>query len=251
MMTACGKTFRARSLAFSIWRRITPQPQLPTCPPQAPSLSLSAQICSTMFGCVVAGRIVQTNLQQVDETHAYFELPNASTINHLCVFLLGTIPFPDGYGATVHFFWPGKGFQLLGMLSNEKPSVIFRLRGTFSVSAPTTSTANHFSSISPQATPSQDVTAILGLAIEPLVQIQQALPNTVIKAATPYDPSRDPVILAERIIKNLFNYINSFIGCSPTAGTDIAVPMSVLAKWYENFLTKLKATGTAFLERDQ
>ena len=25
------------------------------------------------------------------------------------------MPFPDGYGATVHFFWPGKGFQLLGM----------------------------------------------------------------------------------------------------------------------------------------
>jgi hypothetical protein len=26
------------------------------------------------------------------------------------------VPFPEGYGATVHFFWPGKGFQLLGML---------------------------------------------------------------------------------------------------------------------------------------
>ena len=25
------------------------------------------------------------------------------------------VPFPDGYGATVHFHWPGKGFQLLGM----------------------------------------------------------------------------------------------------------------------------------------
>ena len=43
-----------------------------------------------MFGCVVAGRLLQTNLQQVDETHALFELPNASTINHISVFLLGT-----------------------------------------------------------------------------------------------------------------------------------------------------------------
>lgn len=68
-----------------------------------------------MFGCCVAGRLLQTNLQQVDETHALFELPAASTINHVCVFLLGTIPFPDGYGAAVHFHWPGKGFQLLGM----------------------------------------------------------------------------------------------------------------------------------------
>jgi hypothetical protein len=42
-----------------------------------------------MFGCCVAGRPLQTNMTQVDETHAYFELPNASTINHICVFLLG------------------------------------------------------------------------------------------------------------------------------------------------------------------
>lgn len=25
------------------------------------------------------------------------------------------VPFPDGFGATVHFFWPGKGSQVLGM----------------------------------------------------------------------------------------------------------------------------------------
>jgi Protein of unknown function (DUF775) len=86
-----------------------------------------------MFGCCVAGRLLQTNLQQIDETKAAFELPAAETINHVCVFLLGTgeqpsflcvvhqyqpevqVPFPNGYGATVHFFWPGKGFQLLGM----------------------------------------------------------------------------------------------------------------------------------------
>jgi protein Hikeshi len=43
-----------------------------------------------MFGCLVAGRLLQTNLQQIDETHALFELANASTINHICVFLLGT-----------------------------------------------------------------------------------------------------------------------------------------------------------------
>jgi len=43
-----------------------------------------------MFGCCVAGRLLQTNLQQIDETKAAFELPAAETINHICVFLLGT-----------------------------------------------------------------------------------------------------------------------------------------------------------------
>lgn len=86
-----------------------------------------------MFGCCVAGRLLQTNLQQVDQTHALFEIPAAEKVNHVCVFLLGTgehlhlfvtlalslipdpVPFPEGYGATVHFFWPGKGTQVLGM----------------------------------------------------------------------------------------------------------------------------------------
>jgi len=48
-----------------------------------------------MFGCCVAGRLLQTNLVQVDETHAYFELINASSINHVCVFLLGTGTFSE------------------------------------------------------------------------------------------------------------------------------------------------------------
>lgn len=43
-----------------------------------------------MFGCCVAGRLLQTNLQQVDETHALFEIPAAEKVNHVCVFLLGT-----------------------------------------------------------------------------------------------------------------------------------------------------------------
>ncbi|TEB30602.1 DUF775-domain-containing protein, partial [Coprinellus micaceus] len=62
-----------------------------------------------MFGCVVAGRPVLTNLNQIDDTHAYFSLEHASTINHITIFLTGAVPFPPGYGATVHFFWPGKG----------------------------------------------------------------------------------------------------------------------------------------------
>ena len=55
-----------------------------------------------MFGCCVAGRLLQTNLQQIDETKAAFELPAAESINHICVFLLGT-------GLYTHFvffsFW--------------------------------------------------------------------------------------------------------------------------------------------------
>ncbi|KAJ6562483.1 hypothetical protein B0H19DRAFT_98434 [Mycena capillaripes] len=201
-----------------------------------------------MFGCCVAGRLLQTNLQQVDETHALFELPAASSINHVCVFLLGTVPFPDGYGCTVHFHWPGKGFQLLGMLSNEKPSAIFRLRGTFTPQQAASATHSAFSaSAMQQDTPqAADVTAILGLAIEPLEDIARQLSNVVAKPE-PTTGLRDPTVLAERVVKNLFNYVSGFMGGSVTQ--DVAVPMTLIVKWYESFIGKVRNGGVGFLDR--
>ncbi|KAJ7173057.1 hypothetical protein C8R43DRAFT_679815 [Mycena crocata] len=200
-----------------------------------------------MFGCCVAGRLLQTNLQQVDETHALFELPAASTINHVCVFLLGTVPFPDGYGCTVHFYWPGKGFQLLGMLSNEKPSAIFRLRGTFTPQT-TASMATHsaFSASGAQDPQTSQVTAILGLSIEPLTDIATQLSNVVSKPE-PASGLRDPTVLAERTVKHLFNYVSGFTGGSVTP--DVAVPMTLIVKWYESFIGKIRNGGVGFLDR--
>ncbi|KAJ3761733.1 DUF775-domain-containing protein [Lentinula raphanica] len=208
-----------------------------------------------MFGCLVAGRLLQTNLQQIDDTHAIFELPNASSINHVCVFLIGTIPFPDGYGATVHLHWPGRGFQLLGMLSNDKPSSIFRLRSSFTSS--TTTRAFDSSSNPEMLSDPSDTTAVLGIAIEPLAQIFpqiQSLPSqnqqgpTAVDSTTVARPPIDPTLLAERIVRHLFNYISGF--ASSQLGPDVAVPMGIIAKWYEVFMSKVKNSGTAFLERD-
>ncbi|KAJ7481833.1 hypothetical protein FB451DRAFT_1237291 [Mycena latifolia] len=199
-----------------------------------------------MFGCCVAGRLLQTNLQQVDETHAVFELPAASAINHVCVFLLGTVPFPDGYGCTVHLYWPGKGFQLLGMLSNEKPSAIFRLRGTFT---PQGASAAH-SALSSSAGPApMEDTAVLGLSIEPLTLIAAQLPSSGTVAKAEPQPLRDPTLLAERIVKHLFNYVSGFTGGG--VGPDVAVPMALVAKWYESFIGKVRNGGVGFLERGE
>jgi len=246
-----------------------------------------------MFGCCIAGRLLQTNLQQIDETHAAFELPAAGSINHVCVFLLGTgefcnciwqsladdsdlrlsVPFPEGYGATVHLFWPGKGFQLLGMsvsrqspifhhlvtslqpdsclrcnrLSNEKPSAIFRLRGNFT--SQYTAAQAAFSNSSSQV-PGADVTAVLGIAIEPLSQIMTQV-GSLPSALTP-QPS-DPAVLAEKIVKHMFNYISGFVSGSSAAGSaltpDSTVPMSLIARWYESFLSKVRGSGIGFLDR--
>ncbi|KZV62148.1 DUF775-domain-containing protein [Peniophora sp. CONT] len=194
-----------------------------------------------MFGCLVAGRLPQTNLQQIDETHAIFELHDASTINHICVFLLGDVPFPDGYGATVHFHWPGKGFQLLGMLTNEKLSAMFRLRGTFTSQSSNTA-------LNDNAQMTGDLVATLGIAIEPLHVIQaemSSLPSAVSRASA----TTDPTVLAEKIVKNLFNYVSGFVGGNGQNITpESAVPMGLLAKWYEGFVSKVKSSGASFLD---
>ena len=58
-------------------------------------------------------------------------------------------------------------------------------------------------------------------------------------------------MLSERIVKHLFNYISSFAGVDGGMMTPQAmIPMGVIAKWYENFLNKVKAGGVSFLERD-
>ncbi|KAK7057381.1 DUF775-domain-containing protein [Favolaschia claudopus] len=200
-----------------------------------------------MFGCCVAGRLLQTNLQQVDETHALFELQNASAINHMCVFLLGTVFFPDGYGCTVHLYWPGRGFQLLGSLSNDKPSAIFRLRGTFTSHQPASTMHSALSSASAMQQDAANVTAILGFSVEPLADIVSQLANLSAVGKPESLGIRDPLVLAERVVKNLFNYVAGFTGGAVSG--DVAVPMTLIMKWYESFAAKVRNTGVGFLER--
>ena len=78
---------------------------------------------------------VQTSYKadESDETHFVFTLEQPYDINHLTVFLTGgmdplliiflektlmLVPFPEGYGASVHFAWPNKDYIPLGVYVN-------------------------------------------------------------------------------------------------------------------------------------
>jgi len=219
-----------------------------------------------VFGCVVAGRSLQTNLQQIDDTHAAFDIDNAASVNHICVFLLGTVPLPPGYAATVHFHWPGRGFQLLGMISNEKPSAVFRLRGTYTDAA--AAPQSHSAFLTPGTQPSS-VTATLGIAIEPLdaVEAQMASLQTSQASQAPRSPQAsstalaplgsgpgsasrlsDPAYLVERILTHLFNYLSSFAGPGTTQGL---VELATIQRWYEMLVNKIRAGGVGFLDRTE
>jgi protein Hikeshi len=116
-----------------------------------------------------------------------------------------------------------------------------------------------------QAAPiATDVTAILGFSVEPLTQIQAQMAsippsnlgtNASVNPAgfggVVSKPGPDATLLAERIVKNLFHYVSGFAPGGGLVTADSLVSMSVIAKWYEKFLSKVKAGGVGFLEREE
>ncbi|WWC87615.1 uncharacterized protein L201_002505 [Kwoniella dendrophila CBS 6074] len=194
-----------------------------------------------MFGAIVAGRLIQTNLQQIDETHFIFPLEQPYEINHLTVFLLGTVPFPEGYGASVHFAWPGKEYIPLGVLTNAKPSAIYRLRPHLPPNAP----------LNQPSPPAQ-----LGIEIAPLAQLESIAAQLAGQGDNAPGKGGELVKkvevgkVAEKIVKNLFNYLHSF-GGEIKLTPETPVPLSVFQQWYTNFTRKIENDrGAAFLDRE-
>lgn len=158
----------------------------------------------------------------------------------------------------------------MNRLSNDKPSAIFRLRSAFSsISAPPSgiSTPSAFTSAAPLSSAPGQVTAILGLALEPLeaiaaqlatlsqTQVQNAMnitpTPTPIPSLAPITKSPDPIVLAEKIAKHMFHYISGFVPAGTGIGPDSTVPMGIIARWYESFVGKVRAGGAGFLDRDE
>lgn len=148
-------------------------------------------------------------------------------------------------------------------LSNQKPSAIFRLRGTYTPANDSSGSHAAFTSAANDATMSDapitgDAHALLGISIETIdsVMAQCASLSTTGTANAQSQSSGytialtrpiDPTTLAEKIVKHLFNYLSSFGGSDLSPETYI--PLAVITKWYENFLGKVKAGGIGFLER--
>lgn len=74
---------------------------------------------------------VNTNVQQAGVNEYFLSLEDVQSINHVVVFLTGQVPFADGFGGSIYFGWPtdegGISWQLLGFITNDKPSAIFKI----------------------------------------------------------------------------------------------------------------------------
>jgi len=199
-----------------------------------------------MFGCIVAGRLVQTDVKQVDSNKYVFELPQAQDINHIVVFLTGTMPFPDGFAATVHFYWPQPtpNWKLLGMLSNDKPSAIFKL-------ANAKSTPNDSPFGNAFGGPMMGgVSAELGISIEPIDQVMAQIQSSeTAVASSKATTMANAEKITTKVIENLYNYCSSFSSSLLTnAQGEQFFPLKVIQDWYNNTLRKVKTNPNYFLK---
>lgn len=198
-----------------------------------------------MLGCLVSGRIVQTSPQQVDVNRFVFAVEKANQIQHVAVFLLGTVALPDGFGASIFFGWPPyQEWKYLGFLTNAKPSAIFRFQTK-------SGTGAGGIDVDMGAERDENVVAQIGISIEPINAIEsraQGVNTGASSALVPATPasalgSNQTVQLKEmqdfaiKMCENLYNYLRSFASQS----TGDMFPASALTKWYENFQRRLKS----------
>jgi hypothetical protein len=117
------------------------------------------------------------------------------------------------------------------------------VRGTFGrTQSSEISTSQELFLVSSQAA---RTTAQLGISIESIDAVMQQVSGM----PAPNKPLGDPVTLAESVGKHLMNYLSSFGESGP--GGQVYVPMSSIGKWYESFISKVKAGGIGFLERQE
>ncbi|KAL8565320.1 hypothetical protein ACOMHN_029016 [Nucella lapillus] len=188
-----------------------------------------------MFGIIVSGRLVQTECQQVSENQFLFNIPEADNINHVVVFMTGQMPFPDGLGGAVYFSWPcaeGPVWLLLGHISNQKPSAIFKIASLKSGGG---DTAVQFGNLAQQ----QSHLAQIGISVEPLEQLSQQTPVTN-SSETSVAPFME---FSSKMLENFFNYAASFAVRQAEMvpnPSETFVPLSTLQKWFENFQRRLQ-----------
>lgn len=192
-----------------------------------------------MFGVLASGRLVNTNVQQAAPNQFFFTLEHVEGIHHIVVFLTGQIPFAEGFGGSIYFGWSigsDIAWQLLGYISNDKPSAIFKISKVkpteVSISPFGGDTMETVGEVSAQ-------NALLGISVEPMALILQQTPadNTQPSTVEPF------VDFTQKMLQNFINYAGSFAvnpAITRLSPNETYIPSSVLERWYANFQHKLQ-----------
>lgn len=210
--------------------------QLPT-----PAAAAGAPVPNAAFGILVPGRPVRYDFSPVDSTGTKFalqlqcpgDLPQPLTLVHELVAFLGTPIAPD---TGLLLYWQlsagtdQSGFELLGCLTTEQPSQVFRTGW---------SEHDQFLALSP----TQPATITIGLSLEPLEAVRNV-------ASTVTGVSSKRPFVAQKIAQDLYNFMQSFDTSGAAVNGQMVVPSNIFERWWKRFETKSKRDPNFFLKTD-
>ncbi|KAG9246215.1 hypothetical protein BJ878DRAFT_417499 [Calycina marina] len=201
------------------------------------------------FGIIPTGTpLLTTPTSAPSATQFLYTLP-IHPFSHLCIFLQPSVTLPPNTAAAVYLQSPSPPpnggppftFTFLGAIGAGKESAVFKLSPSFSSSTTTTGALT------------------LGISIESVESVTAQL-ATLEAAKTTNNGERALVVrgqaagglstevLAQRIIKDAFNFLASFSG-NLANGVEV-VPLKAFQNWWMKFEGRIKS-DPGFLERQE
>nr|CAD2159585.1 unnamed protein product [Meloidogyne enterolobii] len=202
----------------------------------------------SVFGLIIAGRMVQTDFTALKEMEYMIEIQDAESINHLVIFLTGLSPLPVNYGGSIYMSWTPIGgerqWNYLGFISNEKPSALFKIGQltkhtqqqnpqNFSFNASNINT-NIFNNSAVHS-------ALIGVKVEPMIEILRRNEN---EETSTSEQLSSLALFPEKMLRNFVNFMHSFAVSFPKPNTtqyEEYVPAKSVTEWYTNFKRRLEA----------
>ncbi|KAK1834165.1 hypothetical protein QBC39DRAFT_32379 [Podospora conica] len=193
-----------------------------------------------LFGLVPAGQPVLTTPTSTPTPTSFLYAippsPSQKPFSHIVVFLLPGVALPEGTAAAIYLVTPPPStpdqqqpdFKFLGGIGPGKESAIFKLSTTSSGGG------NVVLGISVEA--GESVAARMTEGAGALVPAKQQTTVTTL-------------VLAQRIIKNAFNFLASFSGTTGAGGVEV-VPLRAFEEWWKKFEARI-SSDPGFLERDE
>ena len=211
---------------------------------------------SAPFGLILPSRPVLVEPQAISQTQYAFSFPASPSFSHFALFLHPGSTLPEGTLASVYIQQsPGSTFIFLGAIGTTKQSAIFKLNTT-SVNQPTNGIVESGLDANSQ---SQGSNVTIGISIESVAAVSDQLQQLgASKTAAAHSGSQSLILpanaapstklLAQRIIKNAFNFLASFAGSVGPGGQEV-IPLKSFQDWWTKFERRIE-NDPGFLERD-